>query len=97
VQQLSLCCVQLKPNAEQRMLMRKLVKHFRLKPTGVQLASQAVASQVAGSNDAPAREQLVPEDTLNPMIQRFYWYVGQKALNSHFQVRTTGQYTGLFN
>jgi len=78
--------VQLKPNAEQRVLMRKLVKHFRLKPTAMQLASQAAGPQAAGSNDTPMREQLVPEDTLNPMIQRFYLYMGQKALDPHFQV-----------
>lgn len=78
--------MQLKPNAEQRVLMRKLVKNLRLKPTAVQLTSQATQLQAPGSNDTPTREQLVPEETLNPMIQRFYWYVGQKALDPHFQV-----------
>lgn len=55
--------------------MRQLVSSLRLAPT---------VSAAAGL--APEREQLVPDDTLNPSIQRFYYFMGQRALDAQHQV-----------
>lgn len=56
--------------------MRQLVNSLRLAPA---------ASAAAGLG--PDREQLVPDDTLNPLIQRFYWFMGQRALDPQHEVR----------
>lgn len=82
--------------------MRHLVRNLRLAPsvsaaaglsqglTQLQSgqmqpgATQAGASQ--GGFQGPLKEQLVPEETLNPMLQRFYWFIGQRALDPQFQV-----------
>jgi hypothetical protein len=79
--------------------MRQLVRHLSLAPgaaaAGATQQTQTQATQQQqqqGSSQAaagagPVREQLVPEETLNPMLQRFYWFIGQRALDSQFQVR----------
>jgi hypothetical protein len=68
--------VQLYPTVEQAAAMRHLVSSLRLAPA---------ASAAAGLG--PDREQLVPDDTLNPSIQRVYWFMGQRALDPQHQVR----------
>jgi hypothetical protein len=60
--------------------MRQLVSSLRLAP--------AVA---AAAGLRPDREQLVPDDTLNPALQRFYWFMGQRALNPQHQVGSAVQ------
>jgi hypothetical protein len=84
--------------------MRQLVRHLSLAPgaaaaaanaTQQQTQTQTQPSQQGGSAQpaaaaGPVREQLVPEETLNPMLQRFYWFIGQRALDPQFQVRVPG-------
>jgi hypothetical protein len=81
----SLCCVcaavsvsswlQLYPTVQQAAAMRQLVSSLRLAPA---------VSAAAGLG--PEGEQLVPDDTLNPSIQRFYYFMGQRALDPQHQV-----------
>jgi len=61
--------------------MRRLVKSLRLAPDTAAAAAAAAA---------PEREQLVPDDTLNPSIQRFYYFMGQRALDPQHQVTPSG-------
>lgn len=70
------CLAQLYPTVQQATAMRQLVNSLRLAPA---------ASDAAGLG--PDREQLVPDDTLNPLIQRFYWFMGQRALDPQHEVR----------
>lgn len=69
--------------------MRQLVSSLRLAP-----AAAAAAGLAAGDDDMDEDqqqqqqqlEQLVPDDTLNPSIQRFFWFMGQRALDPLYQV-----------
>jgi hypothetical protein len=67
--------MQLYPTVEQATAMRQLVSSLRLAPA---------ASAAAGLG--ADREQLVPDDTLNPSIQRVYWFMGRRALDPQHQV-----------
>lgn len=67
--------MQLYPTVQQATAMRQLVSSLRLAPS---------VSAAAGLG--PEREQLVPDDTLNPSIQRFYYFMGQRALDPQYQV-----------
>jgi hypothetical protein len=66
---------QLYPTVQQATAMRQLVSSLRLAPVA--------AAAGLGPDE---REQLVPDDTLNPALQRFYWFMGQRALNPQHQV-----------
>lgn len=63
------------PTVQQATAMRRLVSSLRLAPD---------AAAAAGLG--PDREQLVPDDTLNPSVQRFYTFMGQRALDPQHQV-----------
>lgn len=67
--------VQLYPTVQQATAMRRLVSSLRLAP-----------DVAAAAGLGPDREQLVPEDTLNPLVQRFYTFMGQRALDPQHQV-----------
>ncbi|WIA30238.1 hypothetical protein OEZ86_000329 [Tetradesmus obliquus] len=89
------------PSTDGMKAMRQLVKNLSLAPAATAAAgatqqtqtqatqqgsSQQPAAAAAAAAAGPVREQLVPEDTLNPMLQRFYWFIGQRALDPQFQV-----------
>ena len=51
--------------------------------TGVTAAAVPVQQRPAAG---PGGHVLVPEHTLNPSAQRFYYFLGQRALDAHCQV-----------
>jgi hypothetical protein len=67
---------------EQTSHMRRLVNSLRLAPA----AADAVGLGPEQQQQQQQQEQLVPDDTLNPSIQRFYWFIGQRALDPEQQV-----------
>eukprot|EP00879_Flechtneria_rotunda_P000640 GHRR01000753.1.p1 GENE.GHRR01000753.1~~GHRR01000753.1.p1 ORF type:complete len:726 (+),score=264.12 GHRR01000753.1:354-2531(+) len=69
----------LRPTLEQKAIMHQLVHSLQLAPN-ISAAARLTAGGVQG------QEQLKPEDTLNPMMQRFYWFIGQRALDPQYQV-----------
>ena len=70
--------LQLYPTVQQATAMRALVSSLRLAPA---------ASAAAGLGPEQQQgEQQAPECCLNPSIQRFYWFMGQRALDPQHQV-----------
>lgn len=60
--------------------MRRLVQALSLAP------GAPAAAGGSGSNSSAA-ERLVPEETRNPMLQRFYYVMGKRALDQTYEVR----------
>jgi hypothetical protein len=91
--------MQLYPSTDGIKAMRQLVLNLTL-AQGVAAAAGATqqtqtqpmqqGSEQHAAAAGPVREQLVPEETLNPMLQRFYWFIGQRALDPQFQVGWRG-------
>lgn len=79
--------LQLTPTLQQTALMRQLVCSLRLAPA----AAAAAALEQPSDPEQQQQEQLVPDATLNPSIQRFYWFMGQRALDPQYQVRSGGK------
>ncbi len=68
---------QLTATTDQVKAARRLVRAMHLAEPATSTASQPAA---------PRHERLRPEDTANPLLQRFYYWLGRKLLDPAFSV-----------